>query len=143
MNYWSTLRFFKLILFKWPPWLHLPLKNFCHFSWSNDKTFQFYNLNTHRGLQFLFENIKGTTRWRFCWQILENEWINCHIFTSCNATEMLWVSKEAKNSYKARLFGLVRYFSPKPEKTLKNCQKMDAFASIFRFFKDFYPLVGK
>ena len=74
---------------------------------------------------------------------LKKERINCHISTSCNATGVLWVSKEAENSNNARLFGLVCYFSPKPEKTLKNCPNMGAFVSIFWLFKDFFILVGK
>ena len=48
------------------------------------------------------------------------------------------MSKGVENSDKPRLFGLVRYFSPKPKKTSKNCQKMGAFVSNLGFFKDFY-----
>ena len=63
--------------------------------------------------------------------------------TISNATWMLWVSKEAENSNKARNFSLMRYFPPKPEKTSKNCQKMSIFSSFFEFFADFFILAGK
>ena len=74
---------------------------------------------------------------------LEKEWINCHSSTSYNATGVVWVSKEAENSNNAGSFGLVRFFLPKPEKTSKNCYKMDVFLLIFWLLKDFYTLAGK
>ena len=52
-------------------------------------------------------------------QNLKNRGINYNISTSCDATGLLWVSKEADNSHKARHFSLMRYFSPKLEKTQK------------------------
>ena len=76
-------------------------------------------------------------------QNLKNEGMNYDICTICNATGVFWVSKEAENSNKARHFSLMRYFSPKPEKTSKNCQKMSIFSSFFEFFQDFQLLAGK
>lgn len=61
------------------------------------------------------------------------------ISTSCYATGVLWVSKEAENCNKANHFSLMLYFSPKPEKTSKSYQKMSIFSS-FLVFTDFFIL---
>ena len=60
-------------------------------------------------------------------QNLENKQENCNILTICNARGMLRVSKEAENFNKASFCSLVRYFSPKSQKTSKKQLKMSTF----------------
>ena len=60
-------------------------------------------------------------------QNLENKQENCNILTICNARGMLRVPKEAENFNKASFCNLVRYFSPKSQKTSKNQLKMSTF----------------